>query len=218
MNKDTYREDLRRWTDDAPTGKPVDLAPWTYQWRADRKVQEQPEAYLILRRLERLDRIYRTAYQALPESERKSIYYEMPDLLKPLPPPPKGRLQVGLLWTGGLADYQVELHWPAGVLVPAPETVEVRVYPTSFGWFGWTVDRVLSKPAISADRRVWTYRSVPGEQMDTAYSVRVEAATEMVAVFREENPAETGVVVPELRVMGPGLGEWQRADLEIEWG
>ena len=76
-------------------GRPVDLAPWAYAWRADRAVQEQPEAYFIPRRLERLDKVYRTAFTALPQDQLKSIYYDMPDLLKPLLPPPKGRLQAG---------------------------------------------------------------------------------------------------------------------------
>jgi len=28
-------------------GQPVDLSPWAYTWRADRTVQEKPEAYFI---------------------------------------------------------------------------------------------------------------------------------------------------------------------------
>lgn len=207
------KDDLRRWCQMAPVGQPVDLAPWTYLWRADRQIQERPEAYFIPRRLERLDRVYRTARSVLPETELKSIYYEMPDLLRPLLPPPQYPLQLGLLWTGGLVDYQVELRWPAGAPVPAPESVEVRAYPTSFGWFGWTVDQLLGPPALSADGHTWTYQSDPTQQMDSAYSVRVPAATEMIAVFY----AKTGVV-PDIRVTGPNLGHWQRLDLELEWG
>ena len=75
----------------------VDIAPWTYEWRAGRAIQEKPEAYFIPRRLDRLDKVYRTAYDALPQQELKSIYYDMPDLLKPLLPQPKGKLQVGRL-------------------------------------------------------------------------------------------------------------------------
>jgi hypothetical protein len=206
---------------DRRVGQPVDIAPWAYEWRADRAVQEKPEAYFIPRRLERIDKVYRTAFTALPPDQLKSIYYDMPDLLKPLPPAPKGRLLAGLLWTGGLARYQVELHWPAQVQeVPPPETVEVRVYPTSFGWFGWTVDRVLNNPEISADRRTWTYKCAPGAKMDSAYSVRVDAATEMVAVFHEVGKTPGGVksAVPGIRVIGPSAGEWKRIDLEMEWG
>ncbi len=102
----------------AQEGAPVDLAPWTYVWRADRDVQPQPEAYFIPRRLDRLDRIYRTAYDALPQDQLKSLYYDMPTVLEPLPPKPEGKLQVGLLWTGGLVDYEVQLHWPAGAVAP----------------------------------------------------------------------------------------------------
>ena len=206
---------------DKLVGQPVDIAPWAYAWRADRAVQEKPEAYFIPRRLERIDKVYRTAFTALPQEQLKSIYYDMPDLLKPLLPPPKGRLQAGLLWTGGLAEYQVELHWPAGVQeIPSPEAVEVRVYPTSFGWFGWTVDKILSKPEVSADRRTWTYKSDPAAKMDSAYSVRVDAATEMVAVFCEDGKTPGGVkpAVPSIRVIGPSVGAWKRMDVEIEWG
>lgn len=204
--------------DPALEGKPVDIAPWTYAWRADRQVQEQPEAYFIPRRLERLDNVYRTAFQALPSDQLKSIYYQQLDLLKPLLPKPKGRLQAALLWTGGLVDYRVELQWPVGAsTTPPPESVEVRAYPTAFGWFGWSVDQVLSKSAISADGRTWTYRSDPSVKMDSMYSTRVPAATEMVAVFCETAPG-VAPPVPDIRVMGPESVVWQRMEIEIEWG
>ena len=99
---------------DKLAGQPVDIAPWAYVWRADRAVQEKPEAYFIPRRLDRIDKVYRTAYAALSPDRLKSIAYaNQPDLLKPLPPKPKGQLLAGLLWTGRLHDYRVELHWPA---------------------------------------------------------------------------------------------------------
>ncbi len=219
---------------DKLVGRPVDIAPWAYAWRADRAVQPQPEAYFIPHRLERIDNVYRTAYAALPQPELKSIYYDMPDLLQPLLPQPKGQLLAGLLWTGGVASCQVELHWPGGTgQVPSPDTVELRIYPTSFGWFGWTVDKILSNPEISADGRTWTYKSDPAAKMDSAYSVRVDAATEMVAVFYDKDKAQelaassapqasrlpsAPCAVPDIRVTGPGTGMWKRMDVEIEWG
>ena len=205
---------------DKLVGEPVEISPWAYAWRADLAVQEKPEAYFIPRRLERIDKVYRTAFDALPEQELKSIHYNMPDLLKPLLPKPKGRLLAGLLWTGSLADYQVELHWPAGVEeIPSPEAVEVRVYPTSYGWFGWTVDKVLSTPEVSGDRRTWTYKSEPGAKMDWAFSAQVDAATEMVAVFCEDAKTQGGSksAVPRIRVVSPSMGVWKRMDVEIEW-
>ncbi|MHB9064163.1 MAG: hypothetical protein ACYC4B_10255 [Pirellulaceae bacterium] len=207
---------------DRRVGQSVDLAPWAYAWRGDSTVQEKPEAYFIPRRLDRIDQVYRTAIAALPEQQLKSIYYEMPDLLRPLPPPAQGQLQAALLWTGGVTQYQVELHWPVPVEeIPSPERVEVRVYPTSYGWFGWTVDKVLSNPKVSEDRRIWTYASEPDAKMDWAYNARVDAATEMVAVFfdpREISPESAKIPVPGIRVIGPSLGEWKRIDLEMEWG
>ena len=205
----------------ALAGRSVDISPWAYAWRADLPIQTKPEASFIPRRLERLDRVYRTAPQALPEAELKSIYYQLLDLLKPFPPKPKGELLAGLLWTGKLADYQVQLCWPDDPAeIPSPETVEVRAYPTSFGWFGWTVDKVLGKPEISEDRHTWTYKSAPGEKMDAAYNARVDAATEMIAVFCGGATAQGNIKtpVPTIRVTSSDVGTWQRMDVEIEWG
>jgi len=217
--KDAARESNRSdnrpsWAEGALEGKPVDIAPWAYVWRADRAVQEKPEAYFIPRRLDRIDKIYRTAYTALPADQLKSIYYQQLDLLQPLPPKPKGPMLAGLLWTGKLADYRVDLVWPADQAIPSQEMIEVRVYPTSFGWFGWTVDKILTQPEVSADGRTWTYKSEPGAKMDSCYNGRVDAATEMVAVFAAENKAP----VPSIQVLSPTLGTWKRMDLEIEWG
>jgi hypothetical protein len=204
---------------DSLAGQPVDISPWTYAWRADRAVQEKPEAYFIPRRLERLDTVYRTAFSALPEQDLKSLYYDQPDILKPLLPKPTGTLLTGLLWTGSVADCQVQLCWPADAgPIPAPEAVELRVYPTSWGWFGWTVDRVLSNPEISTDGRTWTYKIAPGIQMDYAYSRHVDAATEMVAVFCERGRCGATPPIPQIHVTSPRLGQWKRMDVEIEWG
>ncbi|HEY4283984.1 MAG TPA: hypothetical protein VGM62_13035 [Chthoniobacterales bacterium] len=206
---------------DKLAGQPVDIAPWAYLWRANLSVQEKPEAYFIPRRLERIDKVYRTAFTTLTPEELKSVYYDEPSLLKPLLPAPKGRLLTGLLWVGSLADYQVELHWPADVqAIPSPDAIEVRSYPTAWGWFGWTVDVVLEKPERSPDGRTWIYKPEAGAKMDWAYGQQVDAATEMVAVFSGGGARAKGVkpAVPIVRVTGPNLGNWKRMDVEIEWG
>ena len=193
-------------------GTSIDISPWAYEWRADRDTQETPEAYFIPRRLERLDKVYRTALPVLGENI-KSIYYNQPDMLEPLLPPPTGELLAGLLWVGGVSNYRVELRWPDCKAIPSPDNMEVRTYPTAWGWFGWTVDKILIGPEISGDGRVWTYRPQPNEMMDFAYSQRVVAATEMVAVFARGEAA-----VPEVRVTGESVGTWKRIDIKIEWG
>lgn len=193
--------------------KPVDMSSWAYQWRSDLEVQKKPEAYFIPRRLERIDKVYRTAYYTLPEAELKSIHYQLKDLLQPLPPSPNGKLLAGLLWVGKLSDYNVELIWK-GDNIPLQNSVEVRTYPTSFGWFGWTVDRIMTDPIVSEDKRTWTYKSDPSILMDAAYNMRVPSATEMIAVFSRDSKID----IPEIRITGPDLGNWQRTDVEIEWG
>ena len=206
---------------DKLAGQPVDVAPWAYVWCADRKVQEKPEAYFIPHRLERIDKVYRTAATALtPQELKSSNYANQPDMLKKFPSQPKGRLQAGLLWTGRLHDYKVELQWPSGQKIPTPDAVDVRVYPTSWGWFGWTVDTILSNPEISADGRTWTYKSDPAAKMDFSYNNQVDAGTEMVAVFygEKKSPGSAVSAVPSIHVTGPDLGAWKRMDVEIEWG
>ena len=215
MNK----SDIRPSTGLSQEGMQVDITPWTYEWRADRATQPKPEACFIPRRLDRLDKVYRTAYTSLSQQDLKSIYYDQTDLLNPLLPKPKYPLQVGLLWTGGLVDYHVELQWPANAKnIPSPDQVEVRSYPTSFGWFGWTVDRVLSNPQISADGRTWTYKSDPTLLMDSSYNQHIPAATEMIAVFYDNNKPQTKPVIPAIRLVSANVGSWKRMDVEIEWG
>ena len=53
-----------------------------------------------------------------------------------------------------------------------------------------------------------------------AYNARVDAATEMVAVFLEAGKTQGGITsaVPNIRVTSPSMGVWERMDLEIEWG
>ncbi len=202
---------------DKRAGQPVDIAPWAYEWRADRPVQKQPEACFIPRRLDRMDKVYRTACQELPQDQRKSLFYDSTDLMNPLLPKPKGELVAGLLWTGRLSDYRVELCWPEGAPIPSPASVEVRDFPTPFGWFGWTLDRILANPEMAEEGRKWIYQSDPTGRMNTAYNVRLPAATEMVAVFCTEKPGGKPVV-PDIRVTSPEVGSWSRMKLEIEWG
>ena len=203
-------------------GQPVDIAPWAYAWRADRAVQEKPEAYFIPRRLERIDTVYRPVLAQVGAAALKSEHYDMPDLLTPLPPEPRGRLIAGLLWSVRLTDYRVELCWPEGQDVPSPDAVEVRVYPTAFGWFGWCNDEILGQPEISADRRTWTYNHVGVEPIPTVVGRRHRrgSATEMVAVFGEDESTPSGgkSPVPNIRLISPAVGTWKRMDVEIEWG
>lgn len=207
---------------DKLVGQPVDISPWAYAWRADREVQEKPEAYFIPRRLDRIDRVYRTAFYEMPAQQLKSIHYQMPELLTPLLPKPKGKLLAGLLWSVRLADYRVELCWPAGVDVPAPEKVEVRVYPTAFGWFGWCKDEVLGKPSLSSDRYTWTYNHRCATEIPVVVgrTHRSGSGTEMVAVFCEDGkmPNAVKTPVPSIRVISPTVGPWKRMDVEMEWG
>ncbi|MBQ7320046.1 MAG: hypothetical protein IJW97_07720 [Clostridia bacterium] len=194
-------------------GMPVDLIPWSYVWRRDRTVQEHPEADLIVRRLRRMDTIYRTALPEMGPELTKSIHYKQDAMLTPLLPVPRDPLLTGALWVGGITDYCVTLVWQEGADIPDPADVEVRTYPCAWGWFGFTVDRVLEHPVISEDGRRWTYTPPSDWMMDFAYSRQVRAASEMIAVFAPE-----GAAIPTLQITGDSLGVWEPLDLCVEWG
>ena len=105
---------------DKLAGQPAELSAWAYAYRADLNVQEKPEASFVLRRLERLDQVYRPVCLWLSqESEKK----RSPGLRRPnsltratigeegaMLPPPNGILQSALLWEGRMQLNRLELH------------------------------------------------------------------------------------------------------------
>lgn len=194
-------------------GKAVDLADFAYIWRKDRSEQEYPEADFLPRRIRRQDEVYRTALTTLGPDKVKSPHYVQLDLLKEQLPPAKGELTTGAIWVGGITDYNVTLIWPDDCTPPTPDDVEVRVYPTSWGWFGFSVDRLMTGPVVSADGRCWQYDLPEDKVMDFAYSQQVKAATEVVAVFAPKNSP-----VPELQVTGESLGKWDELTFTVTWG
>ena len=200
---------------DKLVGRPAELSAWAYAYRADLKVQEKPEAAFILRRLERLDRAYRpvslllsqgNAKKGVPWPKQESDWQLLPKKAVwergELLPAADGVLKSALLWEGRMHLNRVELHWPKGEPAPPLQSVEVRVYPSPYGWFGWQSDQqVTVKPEISEDGSTWIYKG----DWD---------GVDMVAVFVQ--PAEKPRLVPQIRAYGPET--WKRMDVEIEWG
>ncbi len=193
--------------------RPVELSRWSYIWRRDREVQSRPEAYFIPRRLKRVEEVYRKAYDALGPDQVKSPFYKQDDIANPMLPSPKGSLIEGMLWEGGLTDLILTLTFKAGDVLPSADQIEARIFPTAWGWFGLTSDRILKGPEISPDGLTWVYRADPEWQMDWAYSMQVKAATELVCIFGPEN-----CPVPKMAVTSPALGNWQRFTVAVNWG
>ena len=75
-------------------------------------------------------------------------------------PQPEGVLQAALLWEGRMHLNRLELAWPSkGSAAPPRESVEIRVYPSPHGWFGWQRDQqVTTPPEVSADGLTWVYK------------------------------------------------------------
>jgi hypothetical protein len=198
---------------DKLVGQPVDLSPWAYEWRANRQTQEKPEGWFIPRRLERLDKVYRPVV-GTPEFRGKDPNRQNIVTMLPVP---KGRLVSGRLWLAPVSYARIELRWPEGGAVPPPEAVEVRIYPARYGWFGFVRDEKLGPPAISPDRRTWTFS--PEIDARTGKPRLVSANhTDMIAAFVDDAaaPAGTKYACPSIRLIGPGA--WKQMDVEIEWG
>ncbi|MBQ7727773.1 MAG: hypothetical protein IJT60_04245 [Clostridia bacterium] len=194
-------------------GKSVDMSPWGYLWRSDLAVQETAEAYFIPHRLKRIDEVYRTLLSDLGEEGAKSLFYaNQTDIGEELLPAPEEPLLTALLWEGPLTQYTVELEWPEGTEIPSISDIEVRTYPTAWGWFGWTVDREMLYDGATNER---TYRYLPpsGLEIDHSYNTKTEACTEMIAVFAPE-----GTPVPEIHITGDSLGKWKTMKMTVEWG
>jgi hypothetical protein len=197
--------------------QPAELSAWAYAYRADLKVQEKPEAWFVVRRLERLDQAYRPVSLLLSQGNskkgapwpvqegdwqlfRRQQVWDNGELL----PAPQGVLKSALLWEGRMHFKRVEVHWPKGQgAPPSPQNVEVRIYPSPYGWFGWQSDlQVKVKPDVSEDGSAWVYNG----DWD---------GVDMIAVFVQ--PTDTaGSAVPQ--ILAYGTERWQRMDLEIEWG
>jgi hypothetical protein len=199
---------------DTLVGKPAELSPWAYAYRADLSVQEKPEAGFILRRLERIDRAYRPVSFLLTQgSDKRGTPWPRLDsdwqLLSTndvrergkMLPAPSGVLASALLWEGRMRLNRLVLHWSKGA--PPQKSVELRVYPEWYGWFGWQSDqRVTTSPEVSKDGSTWVYRG----DWD---------AVDMAAVFVQ--PAEEAKYgVPKILAYGPEV--WKRMNVEIEWG
>jgi len=208
MERNKYSEkDLN-----ALVGKKIDLSPWAYVWRKDRKIQERPEAEFIPKRVKRQNEVYRTLLDDLGPDLAKSIYYKQDDLLEKQLPDAKGELLTGIMWIGRLSDPVIELVWEEGADIPDPENIEVRTYPSAWGWFGYSVDRRREICEMSEDGRKWTYKGAGGESMDFAYNVRVPTATEIVTVFSDKECS-----VPEIRIKSDSvLGEWKKCTFRVE--
>jgi len=204
---------------DKLAGQPVDLAPWAYAWRADRKVQQPPEAYFIPRRLKRLDEVYRTLESRLTEEklDRKIADANKRTGFLPALKAPKGRLLSALLWLAPVPAQRVELRWPEGSAIPPVEAIEVRVYPAKNGWFGVVRDEVLPAPAVSADGRTLTYLNEQSQGSNKGKPIF--DATDMVAVFFDPSKAPAGAKYgcPTIHLYRPHA-KWNALDVEIEWG
>jgi hypothetical protein len=113
---------------DKLAGQPVDITPWAYEWRADMAVQKQPEAHFIPRRLDRMDKVYRTAFRELPQDQLKSLFY---DSTPPLHSAQVAWAEIGRMGLMFPSSRCSSLHFTAGG-IGAQRSAQSRHSPSDF--------------------------------------------------------------------------------------
>lgn len=175
---------------DTSVGQPAEITSSAYQYRADRKPEENPpESWLGLMK-----------YASLPFD--KAVDVNAPALKKVL---------CGLIWEEVRRVRRVALTWNGEAQrKPKPDEVVVAYFDAeakgTWGtiptWWNTAVIREADKPEISADGRTYTF-NIP---VDT-----------FGLVVRVRGPQDAAAYeVPTVQAFTPDL--WKRMDLEIEWG
>ena len=126
---------------DKLTGQPVDIAPSAYQWRADRKPEENP-----------------------PESWLALMRFAGQPLNQPADPnAPAVKLVLGAwLWEEIRPVQRIELIWPTDAQrMPTPEDLTITTLnakgTASSWWNNLDAVKLAVKPQISKDGKTWTY-------------------------------------------------------------
>ncbi len=126
---------------DELAGRPADIAPSAYQYRADRKAEDNPpESWILL-----------VQYAGLPYT--KPVDRTAPAIKKAL---------CGLLWEEVRPLRQVELSWPADAKNrPAPDELTLAYFDgaddTAHTWWNPRKVREADKPKVSADGLTYVY-------------------------------------------------------------
>ena len=140
---------------DSMVGQPVDIAPSAYQYRADRKPDENPpESWFGL-----------IQYAGLPYT--KPVDVNAPSLK---------RVLCELLWEDVRPVRRVQLSWPADAKNrPSPDDLALSYFDSSdryaHTWWSPRTVREAGKPEVSADGRTYTY-VMPMETWGVIVAVR----------------------------------------------
>ena len=149
----------------AAEGRPADVASTAYQYRADRKPDENPpEAWILLMQ-----------YANLPFNQPVDV--KAPAVRKAL---------CGLLWEEVRPVRQVELAWPADAKGrPSPEEIALVYFDatddTAHTWWNPRSIKDAGPPQVSADGRTYIY-AIPAGTWGVVAAVRGEKEASACAV------------------------------------
>jgi hypothetical protein len=146
-------------------GQPADIASSAYQYRADRRAEENPpEAWVLL-----------IQHAGLP--------YDQP--VNPAAPAVR-QVLCGLLWEEVRPVRRVELEWPAtATAIPAPEALVLTTFDATDGtahtWWNPRSLKDAGKPEVSADGRCYAY-AIPVDTWGLVVAVRGDRDASSYAV------------------------------------
>ena len=170
-------------------GQPADIAPSAYQYRADRKAEENaPESWLALMRY---------ANQPL----NKPVDRSAPAIKQAL---------CGLLWEEIRPVQRLELTWTGSAQRrPAPEDVVITTLDNrgtaSSWWNNLAAAKRAIKPTVSTD-----------DKTGTTYVYNLDTPTCGVVISVSGGKTAADCDVPAVRCLVADT--WKKMDLEIEWG
>ncbi len=174
---------------DRLVGQPADIAPSAYQYRADRKAEENaPESWLALMRY---------ANQPL----NKPVDTSAPAIRQAL---------CGLLWEEIRPVQRLELTWTGSAQRrPAPEDVVITTLDNrgtaSSWWNNLAAAKRAIKPTVSTD-----------DKTGTTYVYNLDTPTCGVVISVSGGKTAADCDVPAVRCLVADT--WKKMDLEIEWG
>ena len=185
----------RRFDLDSLVGRPVDIAPSAYRYRADRPADENPpECWVLL------------MHHTKPPAKHMQYSHFFDTPVDENHPAIK-KVLCGLLWEEVRPVRRIELLWPVDAAgKPSPQEVAVTYLDASddlpHTWWNPLVIKDAGWSGMSADGLTYEY-TIPVDTWGVLVSVRGEAEASTFAV-------------PAVRAFVPDV--WKKMNVEIEWG
>ena len=196
---------------DSLVGRPVDIAPSAYLYRADRKADENPpESWILLihhTEVPFVEKPVDVNHPAIENVLNRIKQFIGHGFHVDVNHPAIKKVLCGLLWEEVRPVRRIELSWPADAAAkPSPGEVVLSYFDSTddlpHTWWNPLTIKEADLSDVSADGRTYGY-TIPVDTWGVAVSVRGEKEA-------------SDLSVPTVRAFVPDV--WKKMDVEIEWG